>query len=88
MAKFRYQDKTETNEVGQTLGFAVWMGGPDLTYVGGVICEDGTTANWFKSGEADTWFSVPGYIHRKGRKVTGFLTKKGEHFHFVSNKFN
>jgi hypothetical protein len=36
MAKYRYTDKQETNEHGQTLGFAVWMGGPSLTYVAGV----------------------------------------------------
>ena len=35
MAKYRYQDRQETNEHGQTLGYALWMGGPSLTYVGG-----------------------------------------------------
>jgi hypothetical protein len=47
MAKYRYQDRQETNEHGQTLGYALWMGGPSLTYVGG---DDGCykfTANKF-----------------------------------------
>jgi hypothetical protein len=74
MAKYRYQDRQEQNEHGQTLGYALWMGGPSLTYVGGIVCKDGTKANWFKTSEPDTWFSMPGYIHRRSRKVYGFLS--------------
>ncbi|CAK6701018.1 hypothetical protein [Synechococcus sp. CBW1107] len=73
MARYRYNDRQETNEHGQTLGYALWMGGPTLTYVAGVVLPDGTTANWFMSSEPDTYFSVPGYIHRHGKRVKGFL---------------
>ena len=86
MAKYRYTDKQETNEHGQTLGFAVWIGGPSLTYVAGVICEDGSKANWFKTGEPDAWFSVPGYIHRKSQKIKGFITSDDGLYHFTANK--
>lgn len=86
MAKYRYKDRQETNEFGQVLGFAEWMGGPTLTYVGGVICEDGNIANWFKTAEPDTWFSTPGYVHRKGKRVSGFLTSDGGKFRFVAYK--
>lgn len=87
MAKYRYTDRQETNQHGQTLGFAEWMWGPSLTYVGNVVCEDGSTANWFKTGEPDTWFSCPGYVHRHGRRVSGFLTGGGdEPYRFVAYK--
>ena len=86
MAKYRYQDQQVENEFGQTLGFAVWMGGPTLTYVKGIHCEDGTKANWFKSAEADTYFSIPGYIHRKGKRVNGFLTCDDGCYEFVAYK--
>jgi hypothetical protein len=86
MAKFRYQDKQETNEHGQTLGFAIWMGGPALTYVGGVVCEDGSKANWFKTGEPDTWFSTPGYIHKHGKRVKGFITSDDGLYKFTASK--
>jgi hypothetical protein len=85
MAKYRCDEKVE-NEHGQTLGFANWMGGPSLTYVSGIICEDGTKANWFKSAEADTYFTIPGYIHRKGKRVQGFLTCDDGRYEFVSYK--
>jgi hypothetical protein len=74
MAKYRYTDKQETNEHGQTLGFAHWIGGPSLTYVSGIVCSDGKRRNWFKTNESDTYFSVPGYVHCKGNKVKGCLT--------------
>jgi hypothetical protein len=74
MAKYRYKDKQETNAHNQTLGYALWMGGPDLTYVKGIVCNDGKRRNWFKSGEPDSYFSIPGYVHCKGRKVRGYLT--------------
>ena len=88
MAKYRYTDRQETNPHGQTLGFAEWMWGPSLTYVAGTILEDGSTANWFKTGEPDTWFSVPGYVHRHGKRVSGFLTGGGqdEPYWFVAYK--
>ena len=76
MAKYRYTDKQETNEHGQTLGFAHWIGGPDLTYVSGIVCSDGKRRNWFKTNEPDTYFSVPGYVHCKGSKVKGYLTSE------------
>jgi len=76
VAKFRYTDKQETNAHSQTLGYALWMGGPDLTYVGGIVCSDGKRRNWFKSSEADSYFSVPGYVHCKSKKVRGYLTSE------------
>jgi hypothetical protein len=88
MAKYRYTDRQETTAHGQVLGFAEWMWGPSLTYVGGVICEDGTRANWFKTAEPDTCFSVPGYVHRHGKRIAGFLTGSGqdEPYRFVAYK--
>ena len=68
------QDKQETSVHSQTLGYAIWMGGPDLIYVGGIVCNDGKRRNWFKSGEPDTYFSIPGYVHCKGKKARGYLT--------------
>ena len=50
MAKYRYTDRQETTQHNQVLGYAEWMWGPSLTYVAGAICEDGTPANWFKTG--------------------------------------
>ena len=50
MAKYRYTDRQETTAHGQVLGYAEWMWGPSLTYVAGAILEDGTRANWFKTG--------------------------------------
>ena len=88
MAKYRYTDRQETTKHNQVLGYAEWMWGPSLTYVAGAICEDGTPANWFKTGEPDTWFSVPGYVHRAGKRIAGFLTGGGdEPYRFVANKY-
>jgi len=88
MAKYRYKDKQETNEHGQILGYAIWMGSPSLTYVGGAICEDGSKANWFKTDEPDTYFSTPGYIHRHGRRVRGFLAcEDNGTYRFISYKY-
>jgi hypothetical protein len=88
MAKYRYTDRQETTPHGQVLGYAEWMWGPSLTYVAGAICEDGTPANWFKTREPDTWFSVPGYVHRAGKRIVGFLTGGGdEPYRFVANKY-
>ena len=87
MANYRYTDRQEINEHGQTLGFALWMGGPSLTYVGNVVCEDGSTANWFKSAEPELHFAIPGYIHHKGRRVSGSLVaNSGEPFRFVAHR--
>ncbi len=88
MAKYRYTDRQETTQHNQVLGYAEWMWGPSLTYVAGAICEDGTPANWFKTGEPDTWFRVPGYVHRAGKRIAGFLTGGGdEPYRFVANKY-
>jgi hypothetical protein len=76
MAKYRYTDEQQTNKHGQILGFAHWMGGPDLTYVKGIVCDDGSRRTWFKSAEPDTYFSVPGYVHCKGKKVAGYMYTK------------
>jgi hypothetical protein len=73
MAKYRYKDRTETNPFGQTLGYVDWIGGTELTYVGGILCADGCKRNWFKTGEALNAFAVPGYVHVKGKKVHGVL---------------
>lgn len=88
MAKYRYTDRQETTAHGQVLGFAEWMWGPSLTYVGNVVCEDGATANWFKTAEPDTYFSVPGYVHRHGKRIAGFLTGGGqdEPYRFIAYK--
>lgn len=87
MAKYRYTDRQEINEHGQTLGFALWMGGPSLTYVGNAVCEDGSTANWFKSAEPSLHFAIPGYVHRKGRRVSGSLVaNSGEPYRFVAHR--
>lgn len=73
MAKYRYKDKTEVNQFGQTLGYVCWMGGTELTYVGGILCADGCKRNWFKTGEPVTHSSIPGYVHVGGKKVHGCL---------------
>jgi len=68
--------------------FARWMGGPTLSKVEGAVCEDGSRRTAFVSGDPDTWFSVPGYVHRKSRRVKGFLTKgNGAEWEFVANKY-
>ena len=87
MAKFRYKDKEEEKEHGQILGYYLWMGGRQLTYVGGAICEDGEKANWFATDDADTFFSIPGYIHKKGKKIKGFVTVEDNLYKFISDKF-
>lgn len=71
MAKYRYKDKTETNEFDQTLGYVCWMGGTELTYVGGILCADGCNRNWFKTDEPCTYTSLPGYVHVKGKRIHG-----------------
>ena len=87
MAKFRYKDKQEENEHGQILGYCLWMGRLQLTCVGGVICEDGEKANWFATDHADTFFSIPGYIHKKGKKIKGFVMVEDNLYKFISDKF-
>jgi hypothetical protein len=77
MAKYRYKDKQEVNEHGQTLGYAIWFGGPSLTYVGDVVCQDGVKANFFASGDPEclgNFYQVtPGYVHRSGKRIKGEL---------------
>jgi hypothetical protein len=73
MAKYRYKDRTETNPFGQTLGYVDWMGGTELTYVGGILCADGCKRNWFKTGEVAYANAIPGYVNVKGKKVHGCL---------------
>lgn len=87
MAKYRYKDKQEVNQHGQVLGYALWMGGPSLTYVGDIACEDGSKANWFKTNEADTFFSVPGYINRGGKRVKGYMTCNDGLYKFIAYKY-
>ena len=86
MAKYRYKDKQEVNEHGQTLGYAVWMGGTEVTYIGGIVCENGERRNWFKTGEPETYFSIPGYMHVKGKKVMGSATVTDGLWRFVERK--
>lgn len=83
MTKFRHKGKQEENEHGQILGYC----SRQLTYVGGVICEDGEKANWFATDYADTFFSIPGYIHKKGKKVKGFVTVEDNLYKFIPDKF-
>lgn len=72
--RYRNKDKRELNKFGQELGYAIWFGGPSLTYVKGILCQDGTRRIYHKTGEADTWFSMSGYVTVKGNKVKGYLT--------------
>lgn len=48
----------------------------------GVLCPDGIRRSAFPSadGIADTFFSIPAYVHAKGRRVYGYVTvDKNEH---------
>lgn len=76
MAKYRYKDKTETNDFGQTLGYVNWIGGVELTYVGDVLCADGCKRNWFRTSEAFSASAIPGYVHVKGKKVHGCIVSE------------
>ena len=71
--KYINKDKREINEFGQELGYAIWFGGPSLTYVKGIVCQDGIRRIYHKTGEPDTWFSMPGYVTVKGNRVKGYL---------------
>jgi len=71
MARYR-TDRTETNEHGQTLGFADWIGGPTLSKVT-AACPDGRRRWAYVTGEPQTWFSLPAYVNNGKAKVTGWL---------------
>jgi hypothetical protein len=71
----RYRsDRSETNAAGQVTHYAVWMGGPTVSKIEGARCPDGKNRTAFVSGEADTFFSLPAYVHHKSRRIKGFLT--------------
>jgi hypothetical protein len=72
--RYRNKDKREINQFGQELGYAICFGGPSLTYVKGIVCQDGSKRIYHKTGEPDTYFSMPGYVTVKGNKVKGYLT--------------
>ena len=76
--RYRNKDKREVNQFGQELGYAIWMGGPSLTYVKGILCKDGIKRIYHKTGEPDTFFSMPGYVTVKGKTVTGYLTTNND----------
>ena len=80
----RYRDdRSETTEHGQTLWFADWMGGPTLSKVESCHCEDGKSRTAFISGEPDTWFSVPAYVHHKSKRVRGYITSGENGYTFI-----
>lgn len=83
MAKFRYKDHQEKTEHGQVLGYANWMGGPTLTYVGGVICEDGIKRNFFVTGENTTYWTTPGYVHINKNRIQGHVTCNDGIYYFT-----
>lgn len=42
-----------------------------------VICADGVQRNAFCSNKgADTFFTIPAYVHVKGKKVYGYVTQE------------
>jgi len=80
--RYRNKDKRELNNFGQELGYAIWLGGPSLAYVKGILCQDGIRRIYHKTGEPDTYFSMPGYVTVKGNKVKGYLTCINEEYNF------
>ena len=91
MARYRV-DRVETVETAlgsQGLGYCDWLGGPTLTKVENVDCLDGKCRTWFKTGEPDTYFSVPGYVHHASRKVQGFISfcDETESYHFHADQW-
>lgn len=71
MARFR-RDTKEVNEFGQTLHYAIWMGGPTLSAIGGCRCADKPRMVEI-SGQPDTFFSIPAKVKVKGKTVSGFV---------------
>jgi len=76
--RYRNKDKREINKFDQELGYAIWMGGLSLTYVKGILCQDEIRRIYHKTGEPDTYFSMPGYVTVKGKKVKGYLTTNND----------
>lgn len=82
MARFRRKDKTQVNGHGQTLGYATWMGGPTLTYVGSAVCPWGK-ANFFATAEPDvtnSTFAVCGYVNAFNKKIYGRIVARSWDF--------
>ena len=75
--RYRNKDAREDNGFGQEIGFAISGWGKALTYVKGIVCQDGSKRIYHKTGEPDTYFSMPGYVTVKGKKVKGYLTTDG-----------
>jgi hypothetical protein len=74
MASLKYRvDTEETNEHGQILGYARWMGGPTLSRVKGAVCVDGARRTAYVTSEPDTWFSLPARVNVGKRSVRGWL---------------
>ncbi len=83
----RYRDdQSHTNAAGQTIHSAKWMGGLTTSKVEGAKCPDGVSRTAFVTGEADTYFSLPAYVHHKSKRVKGFLTVDDGVWHFHSPK--
>ena len=86
MAIYR-TDREETNRHGQVLGYMDWMGGRSISRIKNTVCPDGSLRTWFRTAEPDTFFSIPGYVHVKGKKVHGYVTVKDEMFEFTPNAY-
>ncbi len=83
----RYRsDRSETNAAGQVTHYAVWMGGPTVSKIEGARCPDGKNRTAFVSGEADTFFSLPAYVHHKSKRINGYLTCEDGVWTFHSTK--
>jgi hypothetical protein len=62
------------------------MGGPTISKIDGARCPDGKNRTAFVSGEADTFFSLPAYVHHKSRRIKGFLTTEDGVWRFHSTE--
>jgi hypothetical protein len=83
MAKTRYRiDSREQGRQGQTLGFVHAWGSRSLAAVFACRCADGIARNAYVTGEADTYFSQPAYVHVKGRRVNGWIGCDDELYSF------
>lgn len=87
MTRYR-RDESRTNEHGQIEHFARWMGGPSLSAVEGVVCDDGKTRTVEVTGDADTYFSIPARTHANGKTVSGFLHVEDGRWAFTSTGEN
>jgi hypothetical protein len=71
MVRYR-TDRLETNEHGQTAGYADWIGGPTMSKVT-ADCPDGRRRWAYVTGEPQTWFNLPAYVNNGKIAVKGWL---------------